>query len=328
MADAPPRPPAAPGATDGARRPGGGFDPRGAGAAWTHDFLNKKAWHPMSFKNRTRVWEAEQAATAAAAAKERRAQEYEAEREYLRTIATLVPEERERYRQRQAVSWLYQKPPGFDAARAAPAEGAGAGEGEVKDGGGDAPAQGQQQQQQQREGREPPGGGGAAAGRRSGGNYVAKVVGGVQAVVRSQQGFDLKQAAGGMSPPRGGIDPGAENQRLIVSTVDPEVEAEAYRLATMPQEERERLEREAAREGRRRGREARRARAAAERQRVHEAVAFLRAAGIEVPGDSDSGGGSSGDDSGEGESGGERRGRGRRRERRGKRRRTSQPSQK
>lgn len=326
MADDPPgRPPAASSTADATRRPRTGFDPRGVGSAWTHDFLNKKAWHPMSFKNRQKVWEAEQRAAAESTAKERRAQEYEAEREYLRTIAALGPEEQERYRQRQAVSWLYQKPPGFDAARAAAAEGKDANGAGGDDG--QEPSHGDQQQQDGKKAEEQGqagGSGGGATNRRSGGNYVAKVVGGVQAVVKSQQRFDLKQTAGGMSPPRGGIDPGAENQRLVVSTMDPEEEEAVCRLAMMTEEERGRLEKERVREERLKAKEARRAREAAERQRVREAVAFLKSAGIEVPGDSDSdSGSSSGSDSEEEE---ERRKR--RRERKGKRRRSSKKRKK
>lgn len=36
------------------------YDPRGAGTAWSHGFLNQKPWHPLSFRNQQRKWEAEQ----------------------------------------------------------------------------------------------------------------------------------------------------------------------------------------------------------------------------------------------------------------------------
>ena len=39
----------------------GKYDPRGGGAAWSHNFLNQKPWHPLNFRNQARVFEAEQA---------------------------------------------------------------------------------------------------------------------------------------------------------------------------------------------------------------------------------------------------------------------------
>lgn len=229
MSDHPPKPPSRPapafGALDGVRKDvksakEGGYDPRGVGVAWTHDFLNKKPWHPMNFRNRVRVWEAEQEHIESEQRKERGRQEFEAEQELLKTISMLSPEEQERYRQRQSVSWLYQKPPGYDAAQAQPKD----------------PAQDQKEEggsvQHPATGAGPqpgtslvPSGAAAEGNTKQGrhtkcGNYLAKVVGGVQAVFQSQM-FELKNSGLGLSPPRGGaVDPLAENQKLVVGEMD------------------------------------------------------------------------------------------------------------
>ena len=43
-------------------------------------------------------------------------QEFQAEQDYMKTLSYLSPEEQKIYKERQSVSWLYQKPPGMDAA--------------------------------------------------------------------------------------------------------------------------------------------------------------------------------------------------------------------
>ena len=42
--------------------------------------------------------------------------EFDAEQDYLRTLSYLSEEEQRKYRERQSVSFMYQKPPGLDAA--------------------------------------------------------------------------------------------------------------------------------------------------------------------------------------------------------------------
>lgn len=37
-----------------------GYDPRGVSQAWTHSFLGKKPWHPLTFRNMQVVYEKEQ----------------------------------------------------------------------------------------------------------------------------------------------------------------------------------------------------------------------------------------------------------------------------
>lgn len=47
-------------------------------------------------------------------------QEYEAEQEYIKTLSYLSTEEQRKYKERQSVSFMYQKPPGMDCAVAKP----------------------------------------------------------------------------------------------------------------------------------------------------------------------------------------------------------------
>ena len=46
-----------------------GYNPQGLGAAWSHNFLNQKPWHPANFRNQAKVFEAEQNAIRAQKAK-------------------------------------------------------------------------------------------------------------------------------------------------------------------------------------------------------------------------------------------------------------------
>ncbi|KAG2430230.1 hypothetical protein HXX76_010328 [Chlamydomonas incerta] len=103
----------------------GDYDPKnpnGTGMAWTHNFLNQKPWHPMSFKNRMKVWEHEQDKVEGDKIKEKAQAEFDAEQEYLKTLSYLSADEQRRYREVQSVSFMYQKPPGLDAALARDAE--------------------------------------------------------------------------------------------------------------------------------------------------------------------------------------------------------------
>ena len=227
MADQPPQPPSRPapafGALQGVRADvkaakEGAYNPQGVGVAWTHDFLNKKPWHPMNFRNRVRVWETEQQHYEEEQRKERGRQEFEAEQEFLKTISMLSAEEQERYRQRQSVSWLYQKPPGYDAAQANQKDKTEKKEGEHGELGAlGASAQGQSSVEAPTGSNE---GDRRTKRQRQGGNYVAKVISGVHAVVQNQR-FELKHNGPlGLSPPRGSVDPMAENQKLVVGDMD------------------------------------------------------------------------------------------------------------
>ncbi len=42
--------------------------------------------------------------------------EFEAEQEYIKTLSMLSEDEQRKYKERQSISFLYMKPPGYDAA--------------------------------------------------------------------------------------------------------------------------------------------------------------------------------------------------------------------
>ncbi|PRW60741.1 zinc knuckle (CCHC-type) family [Chlorella sorokiniana] len=302
-----------------AKETGESYDPRGTGAAWTHNFLQKKPWHPLTFRNMARVYEKEQEHYEEEKRKAESRAEFEAEQAYLKTLSLLSPEEQEKYRQRQSVSFLYMKPPGYDAAleraekaqQAGQAVGAG---GEPLAGGAaagsGAAAQQQQQggQQQQQRGRAPPPGG-----------HMKAVLGGIKAVAQqAQQRYELKHVSGtgmGRSPPRGGTSAaGDELQQFVVGEMDSEEEEEAIRLAAIPPDERRRMQRAAAKAKRKEEK-------AAAAAQLDQAKAFLRAAGLALPSDDEGGGGSGSEDSSSSSdsssSDGEGGGRGKRRRRSG-----------
>jgi hypothetical protein len=292
----PPKPPSRPapamGVKDGVRKDldaanaaaaqGVGYDPNGVGVAWTNKFLNLKPWHPMSFRNRAKVYKAEQQQYKDEVCKEKAKAEFAAEQEYLKTLSMLSAEEQEKYKQRQSVSWLYQKPPGFDAAQAHKTTTT---DTEKKDGADDGKdAQGLHSTSAAAAAAAATTGNTKDKRKHGGGNYLSKVVRGVQAVVVQQrQRYELKHQGMGLSPPRGGLDPLAENQRLVVGELDSDEEERAYRVAMMSEEEKKKIEKERKRERRQLARERRERKEAAELQRLQEAKHFLRTAGIQVP---------------------------------------------
>ena len=69
-----------------------------------------------------RVFEAQEQAEKDAKARAEGKAEFDAEQEYLKTLSYLSPEEQKRYTERQGVSFMYQKPPGYDAAMSKAAE--------------------------------------------------------------------------------------------------------------------------------------------------------------------------------------------------------------
>jgi CBF1 interacting corepressor len=63
-----------------------------------------------------KTWETEQRAIKEHKDKERALQEFDAEMEYRKTLSFLSPEQAAAHIERQSVSFMYQKPPGYDAA--------------------------------------------------------------------------------------------------------------------------------------------------------------------------------------------------------------------
>ncbi|KAL1569263.1 hypothetical protein AAHA92_00759 [Salvia divinorum] len=93
-----------------------------AGTAWSHSFLNQKPWHPLSYPNQRRKWIAEQTHSQNQRRAEEVAREYAQQQDFLRQTALLSHKEKEKLEMMQAVSFLYVKPPGYNAESAKAAE--------------------------------------------------------------------------------------------------------------------------------------------------------------------------------------------------------------
>ncbi|KAL5539618.1 hypothetical protein UlMin_042304 [Ulmus minor] len=93
-----------------------------SGTAWSHSYLNQKPWHPLSYPNQRRKWIAEQTH----ANHDRRAQEvareYAQEQEFFRQTALVSKKEKEKLEIMKAVSFMYVRPPGYNAESAKAAE--------------------------------------------------------------------------------------------------------------------------------------------------------------------------------------------------------------
>ncbi|GFP79376.1 uncharacterized zinc finger cchc domain-containing protein at4g19190 [Phtheirospermum japonicum] len=93
-----------------------------AGTAWSHSFLNQKPWHPLSYPNQRRKWIAEQTHAQRERRAEEVAREYAQEQEFLRQTALISKKEKEKLELMKAVSFMYVKPPGYNAESAKAAE--------------------------------------------------------------------------------------------------------------------------------------------------------------------------------------------------------------
>ena len=69
--------------------------------------------HPLNFRNQAKRFEVEQAHLAKDKREAAAKAEFEAEQQYLGTLAHLPGKEAEKYRQMQGVSWMYVRPPGL-----------------------------------------------------------------------------------------------------------------------------------------------------------------------------------------------------------------------
>lgn len=93
-----------------------------AGTAWSHSFLNQKPWHPLSYPNQRRKWIAEQTHAEHERRSEEVSREFAQEQDFFRTSAMLSQKEREKVEVMQAVSFMYMRPPGYNAESARAAE--------------------------------------------------------------------------------------------------------------------------------------------------------------------------------------------------------------
>ncbi|KDP37808.1 hypothetical protein JCGZ_06710 [Jatropha curcas] len=93
-----------------------------AGTAWSHSYLNQKPWHPLSYPNQRRKWIAEQTHAQRQRRSEEVAREYAQEQEFFRQTALISKKEKEKIEMMKAVSFMYVRPPGYNAESAKAAE--------------------------------------------------------------------------------------------------------------------------------------------------------------------------------------------------------------
>ncbi|XP_062096774.1 uncharacterized zinc finger CCHC domain-containing protein At4g19190 [Humulus lupulus] len=93
-----------------------------SGTAWSHSYLNQKPWHPLSYPNQRRKWIAEQTHANHERRAEEVAREYAQEQEFFRQAAMVSKKEQEKLEIMKAVSFMYVRPPGYNAESAKAAE--------------------------------------------------------------------------------------------------------------------------------------------------------------------------------------------------------------
>ncbi|KAG0621093.1 hypothetical protein M758_4G268500 [Ceratodon purpureus] len=93
-----------------------------SGTAWSHSYLNQKPWHPLSYPNQRRKWIAEQQNAQKARKAEEVAHEFSQQQEFFRQTAEMNRREKEKVEALQAVSFMYMRPPGYNAESARAAE--------------------------------------------------------------------------------------------------------------------------------------------------------------------------------------------------------------
>ncbi|XVF52147.1 hypothetical protein PTKIN_Ptkin04bG0241300 [Pterospermum kingtungense] len=93
-----------------------------AGTAWSHSYLNQKPWHPLSYPNQRRKWIAEQTQAQRMRRSDEVAREYAQEQEFFRQTALISKKEKEKVEMMKAVSFMYVRPPGYNAESAKAAE--------------------------------------------------------------------------------------------------------------------------------------------------------------------------------------------------------------
>ncbi|CAI5467248.1 unnamed protein product [Closterium sp. Yama58-4] len=93
-----------------------------AGTAWSHNYLNQKPWHPLSYPNQRRKWIAEQMHGIQNKRLTEIEKEFQKEQEYFKQTALLSKQQKAKAEAMQSVSFLYMKPPGYNAESARAAE--------------------------------------------------------------------------------------------------------------------------------------------------------------------------------------------------------------
>lgn len=90
-----------------------------SGTAWSHSYLNQKPWHPLSYPNQRRKWIAEQTHANRLRRADEVAREYAQEQEFFRQTSLLSNDNKEKMEIMRSLSFMYVRPPGYDAAAAA-----------------------------------------------------------------------------------------------------------------------------------------------------------------------------------------------------------------
>lgn len=93
-----------------------------SGTAWSHNYLNQKPWHPLSYPNQRRKWISEQMHAQKMKLQAEVAKEFSQEQDFFKQAAILSRKDKEKAEAMQAVSFLYTKPPGYNAESARAAE--------------------------------------------------------------------------------------------------------------------------------------------------------------------------------------------------------------
>ncbi|TVU07652.1 hypothetical protein EJB05_41017 [Eragrostis curvula] len=93
-----------------------------SGTAWSHSYLNQKPWHPLSYPNQRRKWIAEQMHANHARRQEEVQREFTQEQEFFRQTALFSKKDKEKMEVMKAVSFMYVRPPGYNAESAKAAE--------------------------------------------------------------------------------------------------------------------------------------------------------------------------------------------------------------
>ncbi|KAG8074669.1 hypothetical protein GUJ93_ZPchr0006g44266 [Zizania palustris] len=93
-----------------------------AGTAWSHSYLNQKPWHPLSYPNQRRKWIAEQIHANRERRQEEVQREFAQEQEFFRQTALFSKKDKEKMEVMKAVSFMYVRPPGYNAESAKAAE--------------------------------------------------------------------------------------------------------------------------------------------------------------------------------------------------------------
>ncbi|KAJ7561917.1 hypothetical protein O6H91_03G047600 [Diphasiastrum complanatum] len=92
------------------------------GTAWSHSYLNQKPWHPLSYPNQRRKWIAEQTHAQRQSKTDEVSREFAQEQEFFKQTSLLSKKEKEKAEAMQALSFMYMRPPGYNAESARAAE--------------------------------------------------------------------------------------------------------------------------------------------------------------------------------------------------------------